>query len=182
MNTFAQEKYSLVLRVVHWLTAVTIMALLVVGFYMADIDPDAVDKYELYPLHKSFGMVALLLVLIRLPIRLKGPVPAPAQWLEEWEKKLSHLVHILLYVAMLTMTWSGFLMNSTFPYVTGVEVFGLFTVPDITPKSEYWNDIFHQMHGVGAWSFVVLLGLHLGGVFKHRVLDGKEKDVLKRMV
>ena len=61
MDTFAQEKYSLALRVLHWLTAVTIMGLLVIGFYMADIDPDAPNKYELYPLHKSFGMLALLL-------------------------------------------------------------------------------------------------------------------------
>lgn len=182
MSTFAQEKYSLALRVLHWLTAATIMGLLVIGFYMADIDPDAPNKYELYPLHKSFGMLALLLVMIRLPIRLKGDIPEPAQWLESWEKKLSHVVHVLLYVAMLVMTWSGFLMNSTFPYVTGVEVFGLFTVPDITPKSEFWNEIFHVFHSVGAWSFIVLLALHLGGVFKHRVLDGKDKDVLKRMV
>jgi len=47
---------------------------------------------------------------------------------------------------------------------------------------KYWNGIVHTFHSVGAWSFVVLLVLHLGGVFKHRVLDGKEKDVLKRMV
>ena len=176
------EKYSPPLRVLHWLTAVTIMALLVVGFYMADIDPDAPDKYALYPLHKSFGFVALLLVMLRLPVRLKGPVPAPASWLQNWEKQLSHVVHILLYAAMLTMVWSGFFMNSTFQYGTGLEVFGLFTVPDVTPKSEYWNGIAHTFHSVGAWSFVVLLVLHLGGVFKHRVLDGKEKDVLKRMV
>lgn len=176
------DKYSAPLRVLHWLTAVTIMTLLVVGFYMADIDPDAPDKYALYPLHKSFGMVALLLVMLRLPVRFKGPVPEAASWLQNWEKKLSHVVHVLLYVAMLTMTWSGFLMNSTFPYVNGVEIFGLFTVPDITPKSEYWNDIAHTFHSVGAWSFVVLLTLHLGGVFKHRVLDGPDKDVLKRML
>ena len=176
------DKYSAPLRVLHWLTAVTIMTLLVVGFYMADIDPDAADKYALYPLHKSFGMVALLLVMLRLPVRFKGPVPEAANWLQNWEKKLSHVVHVLLYVAMLTMTWSGFLMNSTFPYVNGVEIFGLFTVPDITPKSEYWNDIAHTFHSVGAWSFVVLLTLHLGGVFKHRVLDGPDKDVLKRML
>lgn len=176
------EKYSLTLRVLHWLTAVTIMGLLALGFYMSNIDPDAPNKYDLYPLHKSFGMVALLLVMIRLPVRLKGNVPEPASWLENWEKQLSHVVHILLYVAMLTMTWSGFLMNSTFPYVNGVDVFGLFVVPDITPKSEYWNGIAHTFHSVGAWSFVALLTLHLAGVFKHRVLDGKDKDVLNRMV
>ncbi len=176
------QKYSKPLRILHWLTAFTIMALLAVGFYMAGIDPDASDKYDLYPMHKAFGMVALLLVMIRLPVRAKGQLPPPANGLQQWEHKLSHLVHLGLYVAMLAMTWSGYFMNSTYPYVTGIDIFGLFTVPDITAKSEYWNGIAHQVHSFTAWSFVVLLSLHLAGVFKHRLLDGKEKDVLQRMI
>jgi cytochrome b561 len=182
MSTNNTDKYSLPLRVLHWLTAATIMTLLVVGFYMADIDPDAVDKYDLYPIHKAFGMIALLLVLLRLPVRAKGPIPPPMEGFKKWECQLSRLVHIGLYVAMLTMTWSGYLMNSTYAYVEGVDIFGLFSVPDITPKDEYWNGVAHQFHTITAWSFVVLLSLHLGGVAKHRLLDGREKDVLKRMI
>jgi len=176
------DKYSLPLRVLHWLTAATIMTLLAVGFYMADIDPDAADKYDLYPLHKAFGMIALVLVLLRFPARAKGPIPSPIEGFKKWEHQLSHLVHIGLYVAMLSMTWSGYFMNSTYAYVEGVDIFGLFSVPDMTPKSEYWNGITHEIHTVTAWSFVVLLSLHLAGVAKHRLLDGKENDVLKRMI
>jgi len=176
------EKYSKPLRVLHWITAMTIMVLLVVGFYMADIDSNAADKYDLYPVHKAFGMIALLLVMLRLPVRAKGPVPAPAQGLLKWEHQLSHWVHIGLYVAMISMTWSGYLMSSTYAYVDGVDIFGLFTVPDITSKSEFWNGIFHQIHSITAWSFVVLLSLHLAGVAKHRLLDNHENDVLKRMI
>jgi cytochrome b561 len=169
MNTIHHlDKYSVPLRVLHWLTAAIIMTLLAVGFYMADIDPDAV--------------IALLLVLLRLPARAKGPIPSPVEGFKKWEHQLSHLVHIGLYVAMLSMTWSGYFMNSTYAYVEGVDIFGLFTVPDITPKSEYWNGIAHEIHTFTAWSFVVLLSLHLAGVAKHRLLDGKENDVLKRMV
>lgn len=182
MNTQSINKYSRTLRCLHWLTAVTIISLLVVGFYMADIDPDAADKYALYPLHKAFGMIALLLVMLRLPVRLKDPVPSPIKSFKKWEHQLSHSVHIGLYVAMFSMTWSGYLMSSTYAYVEGVDIFGIFTVPDITPKSEYWNAIAHQVHTFTAWSFVVLLSLHLAGVVKHRIVDGKENDVLKRMI
>ena len=183
MNTMTSiDKYSLPLRVLHWLTAVTIMSLLAVGFYMADIAPDVANKYDLYPLHKAFGMIALLLVMLRLPARAKGPVPTPIESFKKWEHQLSHVVHIGLYVAMLSMTWSGYLMNSTYAYVEGVDIFGLFSVPDITPKSEYWNGIAHEVHSFTAWSFVVLLILHLAGVAKHRLMDGREKDVLKRMI
>ena len=176
------DKYSLILRILHWLTAVIIISLLVIGTYMADIDPDAANKYDLYPIHKAFGMIALLLVMFRLPARVKGPIPTPVESFKKWEHQLSHLVHIGLYVAMISMTWSGYLMSSTYAYADGVDIFGLFVVPDITPKSEYWNDIAHQIHTFTAWSFVVLLSLHLAGVVKHRFVDGKENDVLKRMI
>ncbi len=182
MNTESTDKYSKTMRVLHWLTAMIIMTLLAVGFYMAGIDPDASDKYDLYPYHKAFGMIALLLVLVRLPVRAKSAVPAPLSGLKKWEQHLSHLVHIGLYAAMLSMTVSGYFMNSTYPYVTGVDMFGLFSVPDITPKSEYWNEICHEIHSFTAWAFLVLLSLHLGGVAKHRLMDDKENDVLPRMM
>ncbi len=179
MNTV--EKYTKPLRYLHWATALIIMSLLAVGFYMAGIDPDASDKYDLYPLHKAFGMIALFLVLIRIPVRVKGPVPSPMATLKKWEHDLSHLVHMLLYVAMLSMTLSGYFMNSTYQYVSGVDMFGLFTIPDITAKSEYWNGICHVVHEFAAWAFIVLLTLHIAGVVKHRMLDDEGSDVLKRM-
>ena len=176
------EKYSKPMRFLHWSTAMLIMTLLAVGFYMADIDPQASDKYDLYPWHKAFGMIALMLVMIRLPVRAKGKVPAPSAGLQKWEHNLSHLVHIGLYLAMVSMTMSGYFMNSTYQYVSGVDMFGLFTVPDITAKSEYWNEICHEIHSFTAWAFLVLLSLHLAGVAKHRLMDDKENDVLTRMI
>lgn len=181
-TTNTTQKYSLSLRVLHWLTALTIMSLLTIGFYMSNLDPDAADKYALYPLHKAFGMIALLLVMLRLPTRAKGPIPDPASGLKLWESRLSQQVHIALYVAMLAMTWSGYFMNSTYAHASGIDMFGLFNIPDITEKTEYWNAICHQIHSVTAWSFIVLLTLHLAGVAKHRWFDGKEQNVLPRMI
>ncbi|MCL1127335.1 cytochrome b [Shewanella surugensis] len=176
------NKYSFVLRMLHWASALIIVSLLILGFYMADIAPDASNKYDLYPLHQAFGMILLLLILFRLPVRIKGVHPKPAPHLKQWEHTLAQLVHILLYLAMISMTLSGYLMNSTYEYSQGIKMFGLFTVPDITPKSEYWSNIFHSIHSFFAWSFILLLIAHLAGVFKHRILDGKEHDVLQRML
>ena len=71
MNTIHYiDKYSLPLRVLNRLA---------VGFYMADIDPDAVDKYDLYPLNKAVDMIALFFVLLRLPARAKGPISSSVE-------------------------------------------------------------------------------------------------------
>jgi cytochrome b561 len=88
-----------------------IIFLLALGFYMTSIDPQATDKYDLYPLHKALGMIVMFLVLIRVPARKKGPVPAPAKGLKQWEHHLSHWVHMSLYIAMFAMPISGYLRS-----------------------------------------------------------------------
>ena len=130
----------------------------------------------------ALGMIALALILLRLPMRIRGPIPGPVSGLKKWEYKLSRLVHTLLYLAMLGMPVSGYLMNSTYAYAEGLDMFGLFMIPDITDKSEYWTEVTHSIHSFIARSFEVLLICHLGGVIKHRFFDAKEHDVLKRMM
>ncbi len=175
-------KYSLSLRVVHWVMAALILGLITVGFYMSNIEADAPDKYELYPIHKSLGFIVLMLFFIRVVTRLKSHIPAPPEGLLNWEVRLSHFVHGLLYVSMISMAFSGYMMNSTYAYVEGLDMFGLFTVPDITEKSEYWNSIFHTVHEYTAYILVGSLVLHLAGVVKHKFMDASENDVLGRMV
>lgn len=175
-------KYSISLRFFHWLMAAIILSLIVVGFYMANIPDNAANKYDLYPLHKAFGFSVLILLMLRLASRFKGPIPKSPKGFANWERRLSHVIHILLYLCMFSMAVSGFLMNSTYPHVQGLDVFGLFTVPDITPKSEYWNAITHTVHSTAAYGLSGSLVLHLAGVVKHRYFDAQENDILKRMI
>lgn len=179
MNT---TKYPAALRVLHWVMAILIIGLLCVGFYMANLPAEVPNKYDLYPWHKSFGLLVMLLVLIRLPVRWRGPIPEDAPGLQAWEHKLSKLVHVLLYAAMLLMTFSGYLMSSFHPQIDGIEMFGLFKVPDITSKDKGLSGVMHEVHEVVAISFCVLLALHIAAVIKHRLFDGPEKDVLPRML
>ncbi|MBV1873547.1 MAG: cytochrome b [Gammaproteobacteria bacterium] len=180
MNT--QTKYPLIIRLLHWGMGLIIVTLLCVGLYMASIPDDAANKYNLYPLHKAFGFIVLTLLLVRLPARILTTTPSPQTGLKTWEIKLSHAVHGLIYLAMFTMTFSGYLMSSTFPYSHGLDIFGLFTIPDITSKSEQWSGIFHEIHEITAFLFITLLILHIAGALKHRFIDAPEQDVLKRML
>ncbi len=179
MNT---AKYSLSLRVLHWSMATLIVSLLALGFYMAGISEEAPDKYELYPLHKSLGMLVIFLLMIRLPTRWRGPLPENPSALAEWEQRLSHLVHVLLYVAMFTTTFAGYLMSSFYSEAHPIDMFGLFSIPFITDKSDEISGYFHRLHSVGAWGFIVLLNLHIAGVIKHRFFDLPESNILPRML
>ena len=173
-------KYPLTLRVLHWLMAALIIGLLIVGFYMAGIPDEADNKFDLYPIHKSFGFIVLMLVLIRIPTRLKSSVPAPVDGLANWEKQLSHFAHVLLYVAMFTMAASGYFMSATFG--SSITMFGLFDVPMIVGENEYWNGIFHEIHEYAAWVLAGTVIVHVLGVIKHRFVDAPENNVLPRMM
>ncbi len=175
-------KYSLSLRVLHWSMATLIVSLLALGFYMAGIPDEASDKYELYPLHKSLGMVVMFLLMIRLPTRWHSSLLENPSALAEWEQRLSHVVHVLLYVAMFTTTFAGYLMSSFYSEAHPIDMFGLFSIPFITDKSDEISGYFHTIHSVGAWGFVVLLSLHTAGVIKHRFFDQPENNVLPRML
>lgn len=173
--------YPKPLRVIHWLSAILIFSLLIIGFLMTNL-PDGPILGVFYPLHKSLGLIALLLLLTRIPLRWRGPIPAFPEEMKTWETTLSHAAHLLLYVAMLGMALSGWIMNSTWADGSGVDMFGLFVIPDITPKSDYWNDICHVVHHYCAWGLVTLLSLHVAGVIKHRFFDKPGSDVLPRMM
>jgi len=163
--------------------ALLIIGLLAVGVYMTDLPEDAANKYDLYPIHKALGFIALMLVLVRIPVRFKSTIPSLPRSLENWEVRLSHLAHVLLYVGMVAMTVSGYFMNSTYPHVSGIDMFGLFTVPDITPKSEYWNGIAHVTHEYAGYAMIAAVSLHVIGVIKHRFFDkAEDSDVLQRML
>lgn len=176
------SKYSLTIRVLHWSMAAIIVGELAVGLYMTQLDGSAPNKYDLYPLHKEFGVLALLLLVWRIPSRLRTGAPDFPSSLTKSEVNLAKIGHISLYACMLLMTVSGYLMNSTYSGSDGIDFFGLMTFPDVTPKSELWNGIMHYVHTYTAYAFIAILCLHMAAVIKHRYFDSKDSDVLRRML
>lgn len=154
---------------------------LALGLYMTQLDGSAPNKYDLYPLHKEFGVLALLLLFWRTSSRLRTGVPDLPSSLTKAEISLAKIGHVALYACMLLMTISGYLMNSTYSGSKGIDFFGLLTFPDVTGKSEFWNGIMHYVHTYTAYAFIAILCLHIAAVIKHRYFDSQNSDVLKRM-
>ncbi|MBL4607369.1 MAG: cytochrome b/b6 domain-containing protein [Pseudomonadales bacterium] len=88
-----EERYPLIIRLLHWVMAMTILTMLCNGLYMANIPDDAADKYDLYPTHKAFGMFVMAMIFIRIPARLMASIPSSHLGLKSWEITLSHIVH-----------------------------------------------------------------------------------------
>lgn len=177
--------YGTLSKTLHWLMAAIIITLIAVGIYMAGLPKETAEQkqyaFQFYGLHKSFGVVALLLIIVRLAwIRLSPPPALPAVF-DAKEQKVVRLLQSLLYILMLLLPLSGYLMSNAGGYP--INLFGLGELPALVGKSKGLGDIAHEAHEIMGFAMLLLIVLHMAGAIKHRLKDrGGESDILKRML
>lgn len=174
------QKYSLPSRILHWLMAFLIISLLGLGIYMADfLSKEAANRMEIYNLHKSLGVIALALIIVRIVNRFINPAPKLPQTIKKQERIIAHIGHIALYILMLIVPLSGYLMSNSYGYP--VKLFSI-NMPHLIQTNYDLGKIFSQTHELGAYALLFLVSLHILGALKHRFFDKPENDVLKRMI
>lgn len=174
------QKYPLSSRIIHWLMAAIILFLLGLGIYMTDFLPkDAPNHLEIYSLHKSFGALALILVIVRICNRLIYKAPQLPATLKKYEQILSHLGHFGLYFLMICVPLSGYLMSNSFGYP--VHLFSI-ELPMLVATNFELGKFFAEAHEVCAFSLFGLIAIHILAVIKHRFFDKPENNVFKRMI
>lgn len=178
----AVDKYPPALRLLHWVRALLILGLIAAGWLMTAPNDGVTSTFDfLYPWHKSFGILAFLIVLSQLAIRAMSQLPGPAP-LSTPEKVLSQAAHILMYVLLLVVPLMGYAMSSSYSESDGVTFFGL-QVPELLPKNDEAFKLFQVLHKTLAYMLLGLVALHVAGALKHRFLDkDRSTDVLPRMI
>lgn len=152
----------------HWLTALMILGLVVVGLAMQEL-ANSPTKIQVYGLHKSIGLTVLALTVLRLLWRLFAGVPQPAPGTPRWLLWASNATHGALYLILLAMPLSGWLYNSAsgFP----LKWFGLFALPRL---SGYDADVKAFALGAHSTLFLALaaiVALHAAAALKHHYFD-----------
>jgi cytochrome b561 len=177
------KKYPLPMRVFHWTISMLIFGMLIVGFLMTGWLSEKPFTGDLFWWHKSFGVLILGLVLLRMLSRVvfHAGIPPLPQSFPASEKILAGVVHKALYLMLLVMPLSGYLMSSFHPKSSGVSLFSL-QLPVFLPKNEALAGVFKEIHDLSAWILLALIALHILGVIKHRFFDKPEHDVLGRML
>ncbi len=183
MNT--KSSWGLPARALHWLIGIIILSMLALGFYTAEIVTDVYAQYELVQIHKSWGFLVFFLVLARLIWRLVNPTPALPDHMPAHERLLSHAGHSALYVLMIVMPLSGWLMASAseLQEMYGIKnmVFGLFEMPDpVVPGDKALEELFGSIHFWSGIAMVVILAGHVGAALKHHFIN--RDTILRRMI
>lgn len=178
------RRYGLVAMALHWLIAAAILAMAGLGLVMVELDPGAA-KFRLYQLHKSVGITILALSLLRLAWRLANPVPPPPPGLRPWEKRLARVTHVGLYVLMVGLPVSGWMMVSASVWGIPTVLYGVVPLPHLpvlatlTDKAPV-EAALKTVHAVLALSMAALFAMHVAGALKHHLI--LKDDTLRRML
>ena len=181
----AQRQYTTVAIILHWVIAALILGQIAGGLYMERVENQA-QKFELFQLHKSFGLTIMLLSFARLGWRLSHAAPALPAAMKDWERRVARLTHWAFYGLMIGVPIGGWAMVSASPYAESVPtfIFGVVPWPHMpffsgVEDREALTGLISEMHKIGAFATLGLFVLHVGAAIKHHVKD--KDDVLASM-
>jgi cytochrome b561 len=175
------KRYSTVAIVLHWLLALVILAMFVVGIYMTDL-PFSPLRLKLYNWHKWAGVTFLALTLLRMLWRITHRPPAlpvaVTRTMPGWQNRAYHATHHLMYALFFAVPLVGWAYSSAagFPIV----LFGQIPLPDLLPANKELADLVKPLHELSALALMTLAGLHIAAALKHQWVD--RDGLLTRML
>jgi cytochrome b561 len=164
-------------KLLHW--AIALLVLIQIGSGWAAVKwPLSPTKIDLYVWHKSIGMLILALMAVRVAWRLVNVTPAlPAGTTaaERFAARASHLVMVLLLIAMPVTGW---VINSAanIPF----RIFWIFPLAPIVTPDKAVADTAARLHFALFVALSVLLVVHIGAALMHHLV--KRDNVLARML
>ena len=176
-NAMPTLGYTRTAITLHWLIALLIFSAFPLGIYMADL-PFSPGRLKLYSYHKWIGVTVFLLALARLAWRWRHPAPPPPAGMPAWQRIASVAAHHLLYVLILAVPISGWLMSSAKGFQT--VYLGIIPLPDLLTKDKEIGDTLATVHQVLNFTMAALVITHVAAALKHYVVDRDE--VLGRMI
>ena len=164
----------------HWLMALLLSALVVLGLYMTSLPDVGFDtwKIRLILYHKQLGVLALILVTLRLLWRVGNVLPRLVETLPDWQKVVARFVHLSFYALMLALPLTGWLMSSAAGIP--VSVLGLFTLPDLVPYDDRSFHTLIDVHRYLGYALIVCMAADIGAALRHHFL--LRDSTLKRML
>ncbi|CAN5272073.1 cytochrome b [soil metagenome] len=172
-----QTNYGSVAKFFHWLIFIVVVWQFIVGFFVEDMEK-LLRVSSLFPLHKLIGLATLLIIALRLLWLVYNPKPILPAAGKNWERFLAHATHALLYVSIIVMSLSGWMMSTA---AGKAPKLGSYTLP--MPGVSISKTLSTQagdVHLIAAWVLLAFVSLHILAALKHHFIN--KDNVLKRML
>lgn len=162
----ATPGFTFAARLLHWLMAVLILAMLLIGIGMVASVSQRHDL--LLRIHKPLGVAILLLAIVRLAVRWRHPPPPLPADLPALQKLAAHASHWLLYALMLALPLIGWAMLSAGGYP--VMLSASLRLPAIFPVNAVAFAVLRHLHGwLAALLFITFLA-HMAAALYHGLI------------
>jgi len=158
--------FPAVSRLLHWLMAVMVLAMLFLGVGMA---ASVSERYRfLIAIHRPLGLAILVLVAIRLINRLVNPPPPLPDTIPPLQRFAAKASHVLLYALMFIMPLLGWAMLSAAAYP--IVILGRLHLPPILPQNPVLYAWLRQLHTDFAYLLFAVFLAHLGAALMHGLI------------
>ena len=169
------QRFPVSSRVLHWLMAVLVLAMLFIGVGMAA--SESARYSTLVAIHKPLGIAILILVVIRIVNRLiHRPPPLPAD-MPGIQRFAAHASHIMLYALMFLMPIIGWSMLSAAGYP--IVLLGPLHLPPILTQNATVYATLRQLHTILAYLLFATFLLHFAAALFHGLI--RRDGVLQSM-
>lgn len=179
----AWPRYAASQRVLHWLVAVLVLGALALGGTIGWFGLEGLQTRfgegptnTIYTWHKSFGVLILILTLVRIGLRLRHGKPPYAMALARWQRLGSEAVHGLLYVLLIVMPVIGWWATAAGGYPVQL---GPLILPGLFPENEALSEVLFAWHqALGVTILILALGHIAAALYHWRV---RRDGVMQRM-
>ncbi len=167
-----KDGYGSLTKLFHWLVVALFAFQFAAANVMVRMDAGGVvlglGQNTYYNWHKSIGLVALVVAVLRLWARRQGRLPDWAPCLSKTECAFIHRAEQVLYTAMFVMPVSGYLYVMAGGY--GVTLFGLWELPNPVGQWPALAAIAKWTHVLAGWALLLALAGHIGLVLRHQLI------------
>ena len=171
-NTLTE--YGIISKLLHWLSAILLLIQIPLGFYLVDLDFGE-ERLSLENIHVIIGLSIFYIVIIRLLNKIFNPTPKLDPSVFKGQKFIAKLNHILLYVAILSITISGILKK----LFNGETLVIFFKEIEIQDNFEL-ADQFYNIHIFSNYTIIALIALHISAVIIHKLFFNE--NLLKKIL
>jgi cytochrome b561 len=161
-----QARFPAASRLLHWLMAAMIVAMLFIGVGMA---ASVSNRYELLvSIHRPLGFAIFVLCVARIANRLINPPPELPDTVPILQRFAAKASHIVLYALMFIMPLVGWGMLSAARYP--IVLYGPLRLPPILPHDLTLYAWLRDLHTDLAYLLFATFLAHFGAALYHALI------------
>ena len=182
------ETWGTATRALHWLSAAVIIGLLTHGWWMTHLTARENRQWN-YSTHALVAIYFALLLALRIVWRAGDATPRQPPGTPAWQTGAVHATHLALYLLLIGMIVTGYMMWSSLPNridparaaLWDLKWFGVVKVPvfhavptrDVTKYWEAWHEFTSHL-------LEILVVMHAAAALWHQFVLGD--GIVKRMI